>query len=115
VRSVDLPRMINLPLRAELKAKLEAPGFGGVEPNGCADASLYARFRKAGLGNVRNLPLLAAFDDADGDYEVALLGSILGALDAAESAEARDAFARAATDGTFVVTTPFHGAVGTKA
>src|SRR5205085_434716 len=51
VRAIDIPEWVNGPLGAAIKAKVEAPGlFGaGVVANGCADASLYARFRAAGL------------------------------------------------------------------
>ena len=42
-RSVDIPFLMNLPLRDELKAKVEAPGmnFANIETHGCGDASLY--------------------------------------------------------------------------
>ncbi len=113
-RAVDLPRLVNLPLPAQLKAKLEAPGFGGVDARGCADASLYARFIEAGLCHIRKIPQIAAFDDPDGAYEQSLIGTLFGSLDADENTEARAALASAREDGTFLVTTPFHGAVGTK-
>jgi hypothetical protein len=46
---------MHLPLRAALKAKIEAPGmnFANIEGHGCGDASLYGRFYKAGLMQVK--------------------------------------------------------------
>jgi SAM-dependent methyltransferase len=58
VRAIDVPAWVNLPLSPELKAKVGIPGlFGaGVAPGGCADASLYNRFSKAGLTQLRCFP-----------------------------------------------------------
>src|SRR5205085_5443287 len=61
-RAMDIPFMINLPLQAELRAKVNVPGLlGSVAGRGCADASLYHRFHQAGLTRVKMFPQLAAF------------------------------------------------------
>ncbi len=113
-RSIDMPRLVNLPLPARLKAKLEAPGIGAIEQGGCADASLYARFIEAGLHHLRKIPQIAAFDDPDGVYEQSILGTLFASLEAEENSQARAALASARAAGTFLFTSPFHGAVGTK-
>ncbi|MDP6173180.1 MAG: class I SAM-dependent methyltransferase, partial [Rhodospirillales bacterium] len=113
-RAVDMGRLVNLPVGTQLKARLEAPGGGGLDPLGCADASLYGRFARAGLEQVRKIPQIAAFGDAGGAYEQSVIGMLFGSLDATENAEARAALAKSREDGSFVVTAPFHGALGTK-
>ena len=51
VRAIDIPLVVNVPLRPELKSKAQIPrGFVGAQ--GCADASLYERIHQAGLTNV---------------------------------------------------------------
>lgn len=111
VRAVDMPWWANVPLEGELKAKVQAPR-GPVEERGCADASLYRRFRDAGLREVKSLPQSAAFS---GPYWARVLDDrILPALDREEAAAWRVALARAEADGTFLYATPHHCAVGTK-
>ena len=114
VRTVDMWRWINLPLRAEIKAKLEAPGsFGaGVGEGGCADASLYRRFQQAGLAQVRMFPQLATYVERS-TLEWQQEG-ILASLTPEETIEWRAAVAQAEPEGTFFITQPFHCAVGTK-
>ena len=63
-RAIDMPFLMNLPLSADLKAKVGAPG-GGVAAQGCADASLYRRMHQAGLTQVKMLPQLAVFDRSE--------------------------------------------------
>ena len=48
VRAIDIPQWWNLELPAEIRAKAEIPPQS-VGPGGVADASLYARMRRAGL------------------------------------------------------------------
>jgi hypothetical protein len=114
VRGEDRPYLINLPLRAELKAKAEAPGGArpGVDPQGCGDASLYRRIRESGLAEAKMFPHLAAYQDRPNleHYQ----GYILPVLNPEELREWRDAVAQAESEGTFFIATPFHCAVGTK-
>ena len=114
VRSVDMWRWVNLPLRTELKAKLEAPGSfgGGVEERGCADASLYRRFQQAELTQVRMFPQFATHVDRS-LLQVQQEG-ILASLTPDEAIEWRAAVDQAEAEGTFFIAEPFHCAVGTK-
>ena len=61
----DLPRWVNLALPAELKARVEAPGWASDRGHqlGCDDASLYRRFHQVGLTQVKKFPQFAAFDE----------------------------------------------------
>jgi hypothetical protein len=109
-----MPRWVNLPLRAELKAKVEAPGWAdeGGHPRGCDEASLYQRMHRAGLSHIRMFPQLATFDDPPRLRQ--LQASILPTLSPEEAAEWRSAVAQGEAEGTFFIATPFHSAVGTK-
>ena len=111
----DMPRWVNLPLRAELKAKVEAPGWADESghPRGCDEASLYPRFHRAGLTQVKMFPQLATFDDRARLQQ--LQASILPTLTPEEAREWRAAVAQAEAEGTLFFATPFHCAVGTKA
>jgi ubiquinone/menaquinone biosynthesis C-methylase UbiE len=110
----DMARWVNLPLRAELKAKVEAPGWADESghPRGCDEASLYQRMRRTGLTQLKMFPQLATFDDASRLQQ--LQASILPTLSPAEAAEWRAAVSQAEAEGSFFIATPFHCAVGTK-
>jgi ubiquinone/menaquinone biosynthesis C-methylase UbiE len=110
----DMARWVNLPLRAELKTKVEAPGWAdeGGHPLGCDDASLYQRVHQAGLTQISRFPQLATFDDRS--RLQMLQASILPTLSPDEAKEWRAAVAQAEAEGTFFIATPFHCAVGTK-
>ncbi len=113
VRSTDMPRWVNLRLSSELKKKVEAPQLlgGNVQENGCADASLYSRLRRAGLVQIKMIPQLASH--AEGERLRYMSDRIVAALDPAELEEWRAAIAQAGE--TFFIAEPFHCAVGTKA
>ena len=49
VRSLDIPPWTNVVLSPAVRAKVDVPGRGDLAAAGCADASLYQRFRRAGL------------------------------------------------------------------
>lgn len=110
----DIPLWINLPLRADLKARIEAPGWGGISihPGGCNEASLYQHMHAAGLTRIRKFPQFAAFDDAA--RLQTLQATILPTLSPDEADEWRAAVARAEAEGTFFIATPLHCAVGTR-
>jgi SAM-dependent methyltransferase len=112
VRAVDLRSVVNLPLRAELKAKVEALPNGLAGERGCADASLYRRFREAGLDDVQMFPQLATYQDRSRMH--AVQDRIMAVLDPTEADEWRVARDRAEADGTYFIALPFHCAVGTK-
>lgn len=65
VRAIDIPQRWNLALPAEIRAKAEIPPQS-VGPGGVADASLYARMRRAGLVNLRAFPALITLDEPTG-------------------------------------------------
>jgi hypothetical protein len=114
VRSMDMPVWANVPLRAELKAKVEAPGWlsGYVEKEGCADASLYRRLRQAGLEQVIMYPQLAIHDR--GERLQYWQDRIIAALGPEEVSEWREAVAQAEAEGTFFIAQALHCAVGTR-
>ncbi len=112
VRAVDLRSVVNLPLRAELKAKVEALPNGLAGERGCADASLYRRFREAGLDDVQMFPQLATYQDHSRMH--AVQDRIMAVLSPTEADEWRVARAQAEADGTFFIALPFHCTVGTK-
>jgi len=111
VRSIDMPWWVNLPLRVELKTKVEAQA-GNVQEQGCADASLYWRLHQAGLEQVTMFPQLAAY--AKGERLQYLQERIVANLKLEEVDEWREAISQADAEGTFFIAQPFHCAVGTK-
>ena len=111
VRAVDMHSFVNLPLRPELKLKVEVLPNGTAGPKGCADASLYQRFCAAGLRNVHMLPQLATYPGARAH---AADERVQAALSPAELAEWQTVVAPAEAAGTFFIALPFHCAVGTK-
>ena len=113
VRAIDIPLVVNLPLRPELKTKAQIPrGFVGVQ--GCADASLYRRFHQAGLTHVQMFPQFAALEQPHTPQAQFAHGAILGALTVEETQEWHAGVAQAVADGTYFIAQPFHCAVGTK-
>jgi SAM-dependent methyltransferase len=113
VRAIDIPWVVNVPLRSEVKTKAEIPrGFVGAQ--GCADASLYRRFHQAGLTHVQMLPQFAAFEQPETPAGQFSHGAILGALTAEETQEWHVGVAQAVADGTYFIAQACHCAVGTK-
>jgi SAM-dependent methyltransferase len=110
----DMPRWVNLVLPAELKARVEAPGWASDRGHqlGCDDASLYQRFRQVGLTQVKKFPQFAAFDEPS--RVQSLQGEILPTLPPDAAQEWRAAVTQGEAAGTFFIATPFHCAVGTK-
>jgi len=111
VRAVDMHSVVNLPLSAELKRKVEALPNGTAGPQGCADASLYRRFCEAGLRDVTMFPQLATYAGARAH---AANERIHAALSPAELTEWQTAVSQAEAAGTLFIALPFHCAVGTK-
>ena len=110
----DMNRWVNLPLRLDLKTRIESPPWvdDPGHPQGCDDSSLYQRFAGLGLQNTRMFPFISTF--AEPDRLQFMQGGILPTLNAEEAAEWRAAAEQAQSDGTFFISTPFHCAVGTK-
>ena len=80
--------------------------------DGCADASLYQRLRRAGLEKVKMFPQWASY--AEGERLGFLQERIVNALGPDEVNHWRDAVAQAQSEGTFFIAEPFHCAIGTK-
>ena len=110
----DMNRWVNLPLRLDLKTRIESPPWvdDPGHPQGCDDSSLYQRFARLGLQNTRMFPFISTF--AEPDRLQFMQGGILPTLNAEEAAEWRAAAEQAQAAGTFFISTPFHCAVGTK-
>jgi SAM-dependent methyltransferase len=122
VRAVDRGQWTNLPLPAPLKAKIEEPvgaagAGGGMSAQGCADASLYRRFQKAGLQAIEGGPAWA-WNWARPDNVVwrsSLEQQMRDMLTPAEDQTWLHAMQQAQADGLPVwIARPFHCAVGTK-
>jgi SAM-dependent methyltransferase len=113
-RAIDMPALVNAPLAAGLKARVEAPG-GGVADKGCADASLYRRTHQTGLTQVKMLPQLAVFDRSEPTMLAFMQGRFVPQLRPEEAKEWWTAREQAEAEGTFFMTWPHHCAVGTKA
>jgi len=114
VRSLDMPPWTNAALRPAVRAKVDAPGRGDVGPAGCADASLYERFRRAGIVGLTCFSQLASVDASQASRIAVMKQRILASLTEEESAEWESAVAQAEADGTFFIATPHHCAVGVK-
>ena len=100
VRALDIPWVVNVPLRPEVKTKAETPrGFVGAQ--GCADASLYRRLHQAGLTHVKMFPQLAASDQPETPQAQFAYGAILGALTAEETQEWHAGMAQAVAEDLF--------------
>jgi SAM-dependent methyltransferase len=113
VRAIDIPLVVNIPLRPELKSKVQIPrGFVGAQ--GCADASLYGRIHQTGLERVQMWPQFAASTQPETPQAQFAHGAILGALTAEETQEWHAGITRAVADKTYFIAQPFHCAVGTK-
>ena len=114
-RADDRPNLINVPLREEVKSRIEAQRPQRHNELGCNEASLYRRFHQSGLVNVKMFPQLAIFTPQSDGARVGDLGdsfnSILGNQ---ELSEFRDALEVALKDGSFFVAEWFHCAVGTN-
>lgn len=111
VRAVDMSSFVNLPLRADLKARVEALPNGTAGARGCADASLYQRFRDVGLRDIKIMPQLATYDGAQAH---SFHERVRAALGPEERQEWHTAVVQAEARGGFFVALPFHAAVGTK-
>lgn len=115
VRALDASWWVNLPLRAALKTKVEAPGrvASGAAPRGCADASIYTHFHRGGLSELTLFPHLVPVTKADPRFTL-FQQQHLATLDPEEAAEWLSAVKEAEATGTFFMAQPFHCAVGMK-
>ena len=115
VRATDMRPWVNLPLEPELMRAVESvPGAGAAE-RGCSDASLYQRFRDAGLQPILFGPQLAPERaDRSPDRLRLFAGRIAQALTAEDSRTFRTAVRQAVDSGNMLWAEPYHCAVATK-
>jgi SAM-dependent methyltransferase len=116
VRAIDMPSWANLSLTSATRAKTDRPGLVnvGVAATGCADASLYRRFREVGLTDLTCFPQLVNVMPAERSRFSIIQQRIVASLTAAEVVEWQAAAAKAAADGTFFFAAGHHCAIGTK-
>src|SRR6266567_4176348 len=115
VRAADMQFWTNLALRPDLLAKIKSAPTAGAADHGCADASLYQRFRAAGLHDLKMGPQLATHKPEDGfEFQRNFTARILLGLVGGEAEECRALLARSIGDGTFLWADPYHCAVGTR-
>jgi SAM-dependent methyltransferase len=113
-RAVDLRWTMNAPVKPEIRAKLEAEGIGGVAECGCADASLYRRFREVGLSHIVTFPHLTPFTSSDRSVVDFALPGRLDAVSSEETEQWETARATAEKDGSFFIAWPHHCPAGIK-
>jgi SAM-dependent methyltransferase len=113
VRAIDMPQWWNLALPAAVRAKADIPPQS-VSPRGVADASLYARMRRAGLVDLRAFPALLTLDRPQGPIWRYREDHVLSRLSRVETAVWEAARAAAARDGLLLQAHALHCAVATK-
>ena len=113
VRATDMAQWWNLELPAELRAKAMIPPLS-ISPGGVADASLYRRMQRAGLGDLRAFQALVTLDVPDGPIWRYREDPILSQLSAEETTTWNTARAAAAAEGLLMQAHAFHCAVATK-
>jgi ubiquinone/menaquinone biosynthesis C-methylase UbiE len=113
IRAEDVMSFTNVPLRAELKRKVETPR-GNVSEGGCADATLYRRFRDAGLISLKTFPQIVPFA-LNEPHGKRLEDGILAILTDREADEWLVATQAAGGRDLCFIARPFHCAVGRKA
>jgi SAM-dependent methyltransferase len=114
-RAIDVPAWVNLTLSPELRAKVSVPGlFGaGVATGGCADASLYSRFVKAGLTQLRCFTQFSTVTPEEPRLRM-LQQQPLAAFSADEARQWLRAVEQAEAEGTSFISQPHHRAIGIK-
>jgi SAM-dependent methyltransferase len=115
VRATDMQPWVNLALRPDLLAAVLSVSGAGAADLGCSDASLYRRFRDAGLQPVLMGPQLAP-DRAEESPERLrfFTGRIAQALPPDDAQEFRTAVHLAVDQGTMLWAEPYHCAVALK-
>jgi hypothetical protein len=115
VRATDMRPWLDLPVRSELLAAIEAVPGAGAADLGCSDASLYRRFRESGLRPLLMGPQLAP-DRVDESPERLrfFAGRIAQGLNGSDAQEFRAAVRQAADNGTMAWAEPYHCATAIK-
>ena len=113
VRAIDILQWWNLELPAEIRGKAEIPPQS-VGPGGVADASLYARMRRAGLVDLSAFPTLITLDKPNGPIWRYREDHVLSQLTEAEAASWHAARLAATEEGLLMQAHALHCAVATK-
>lgn len=113
VRAIDLPQWWNLGLPPDLRRKAEVPPQS-VAARGVADASLYARMRRAGFEGLRCFPSLVTFDNPDGPIWGYREDHVLAQLTEDEAVVWHGAVQAARDNGLLFMANPMHCVVGAK-
>jgi SAM-dependent methyltransferase len=115
VRATDMRPWVNVSVRPELLAAVEAVPGAGAADLGCSDASLYRRFVDAGLQPVMMGAQLAP-DRAEESPERLrfFTGRIAQGLPPEESQEFRTAVHDAIANGTMLWAEPYHCAIAVR-
>lgn len=111
VRAVDLPQWWNMPISADIRAKIAAPA-ASVGPDGVATAEIYQVASAAGLELLRLYPYIVASEQPDGPVFEFPEAHALAQLTAHEQAAFYEAKAQASADGTLFVTRGHHCLIG---
>jgi ubiquinone/menaquinone biosynthesis C-methylase UbiE len=113
VRAIDLPQWWNLDLPEPIRRKVTPPPQS-VAGNGVADAGLYRRMRRAGLGDLVCFPSLITLDRPEGPIWRYREDYVLSLLTPEELPVWQEARAKAAADGALLTAHAMHCAVGRK-
>ena len=113
VRAIDLAQWWNLELPAAINAIASVPPQS-VGPGGVADASLYARMRRAGLADLCAFPTLITLDRPEGPIWRYREDDVLSRLSPEDAVAWSDARENAARHGVLVQAHALHCAVGRK-
>ena len=113
VRATDRRSLWNMPLNDTVREIVETP-VTSVGVGGCADVSLYSRFGKSGLIDLRLFPTTMTVTDPESYSWRYYEPYIYSLLDEAGIAQWQDAKAVAIKDGSIMMARWMHCAVGTK-
>jgi ubiquinone/menaquinone biosynthesis C-methylase UbiE len=115
VRATDMRPWVNISVESALMAAVETVSGAGAADLGCSDASLYRRFRDAGLKPLLMGPQLAPDRVEETPERLRFFaGRIAQALPTDEAREFRAAIHRSVEDGTMLWAEPYHCAIATK-
>lgn len=111
VRAIDLPQWWNMPISAEIRAKIEMPA-ASVSRNGVATAEVYQVASAASLKPLRLYPYIVASEGTTGPVFEFPEAHALAQLTPNEQAAYQAAKAQAAADGTLFLTRGHHCFIG---
>jgi SAM-dependent methyltransferase len=115
VRATDMQPWVNLPLEPALMRAVESVPGAGAADLGCGDASLYQRFRAAGLQPILFGPQLGPERaDQSPDRLRLFAGRVAQGLEADDSRTFRTAVRQAVDNASMLWAEPYHCALAVK-